>query len=187
MTENELVALLRDPAGVEKLARLIGQGNPNEARYRSTSDPGRSSRRESVWWLNCEKCPHYAPMAFTAAVIRWGPNTTGDKLRQCARCGARCHKGATLQHPGWVGGNVGLHPALTASRLCWAGKVFIRLSVNCHAASMSRGDGKPSLRQICLECQNPLFNSVPRERSKEKGRASGQQSQEYELTFELRK
>ena len=46
-------------------------------------------------------------MAFAAAVIRWGPNAPGDKLRSCARCSVCGHKGATLQHPGWAGANVG--------------------------------------------------------------------------------
>ena len=48
MTEDELAVLLRDPDGLTKLAKSIGQGDPNEARYWSTADPGRSSPRESV-------------------------------------------------------------------------------------------------------------------------------------------
>ena len=64
-------------------------------------------RASRWWWVYCEKCPHYSPMAFAAAVIRWGPNTPGDKLRQCARCTACGHKGAAIQHPGWGGADVG--------------------------------------------------------------------------------
>ena len=41
-------------------------------------------------------------MACTVPVIRWVPNTSSDKLCRCARCTACGHKGATLQHPGWV-------------------------------------------------------------------------------------
>jgi hypothetical protein len=32
--------------------------------------------------------------------------TTSDKLRQCARCTACGHKGATIQHPGWAGEHI---------------------------------------------------------------------------------
>jgi hypothetical protein len=29
--------------------------------------------RATPWvWLNCEKCPHHAPLACAVAVIRWG-------------------------------------------------------------------------------------------------------------------
>jgi hypothetical protein len=48
MTEDELAALLRDPDGLTKLAMSIGQGDPNEARYWSRSDLGRSSPSQSV-------------------------------------------------------------------------------------------------------------------------------------------
>ena len=27
----------------------------------------------SWWWVYCERCPHYAPVAFAAPVILWGP------------------------------------------------------------------------------------------------------------------
>jgi hypothetical protein len=42
--------------------------------------------------------------------IRWGPNTSSDKLRQCARCTTRGHKGAAIQHAGWGGNDVGFLP-----------------------------------------------------------------------------
>jgi hypothetical protein len=43
-------------------------------------------------------------------VIRWGADTSSDKLRSCARCTACGTKGATIQHPGWAGNNVGFLP-----------------------------------------------------------------------------
>jgi hypothetical protein len=55
-------------------------------------------------WMHCDRCQHKAPFACAVAVIRWGANETSDRLRQCARCTACGHKGATLQHPGWGGG-----------------------------------------------------------------------------------
>jgi hypothetical protein len=59
-------------------------------------------------WVNREKCRHQAPLA--CAVIRWGADTSSDKLRQCARCTACGHKGATIQHPGWGGADIGFLP-----------------------------------------------------------------------------
>jgi hypothetical protein len=52
----------------------------------------------------------HAPLACVVAVIRWGPNTSSDKLRRCARCTACGNKGATIQHPGWGGNDVGFLP-----------------------------------------------------------------------------
>jgi hypothetical protein len=43
-------------------------------------------------------------------LIRWGATTSSDKLRQCARCTACGHKGATIQHPRWGGADVGFLP-----------------------------------------------------------------------------
>jgi hypothetical protein len=61
-------------------------------------------------WLWCERCQHHAPMAVTPLIIRWGPDASSDKLRECARCTACGSKGATLQHPGWAGAQVGFLP-----------------------------------------------------------------------------
>jgi hypothetical protein len=67
--------------------------------------------RATPWvWVNCEKCPHHAPLACAVPVIRWGANASSDKLRQCARCTACGHKGATIQHPGWGGADIGFLP-----------------------------------------------------------------------------
>jgi hypothetical protein len=54
---------------------------PGMARARTTLG---DLQRLSPWiWLNCEKCQHYAPLVCAVPVIRWGPNTSSDKLRQC--------------------------------------------------------------------------------------------------------
>jgi hypothetical protein len=67
--------------------------------------------RATPWvWVYCEKCQHYSPLALAAPVIRWGANVSSDKLRQCARCTACGHKGATIQRPGWGGADVGFLP-----------------------------------------------------------------------------
>jgi hypothetical protein len=67
--------------------------------------------RATPWvWVYCERCQHHAPLACAVAVIRWGPDMSSDKLRQSARR-TRCgHKGATIQHPGWGGNDIGFLP-----------------------------------------------------------------------------
>jgi hypothetical protein len=65
-------------------------------------------------WVWCEKCQHHAPLACAVAVIRWGANTSSDRLRQRARCTKCGHKGATLQHPGWAGNHIGFQPFPTS-------------------------------------------------------------------------
>jgi len=45
-----------------------------------------------------------------AKAIRWGSDTSSDMLRRCARCQKCGHKGATLQHPGWIEDGVGWAP-----------------------------------------------------------------------------
>ena len=49
-------------------------------------------------------------MALAPAIIRWGPDASSDVLRRRARCSKCGHKGATLQIPGWVGGEIGVAP-----------------------------------------------------------------------------
>jgi hypothetical protein len=64
-------------------------------------------QRSSPWvWVNCEKCPHHAPLACAVPVIRWGADVSSD-VRERARCTACGHKGATIQHPGWGGEHIG--------------------------------------------------------------------------------
>jgi hypothetical protein len=67
--------------------------------------------RATPWvWVYCERCQHHGPLACAVAVIRWGPDMSSDKLRQSARC-TRCgNKGATIQHPGWGGNDIGFLP-----------------------------------------------------------------------------
>ena len=77
---------------------------------RTTTTLGDLHRATPWLWLYCEKCRHPAPIACAVPVIRWGPNTSTDKLRRCARCTACGHKGATLQHPGWGGADIGFLP-----------------------------------------------------------------------------
>ena len=49
-------------------------------------------------------------MAFVPLIIRWGPDTSSDRLRKAARC-TRCGgKGATLMHPSYVDRGVGFQP-----------------------------------------------------------------------------
>jgi hypothetical protein len=64
------------------------------------------------FWVHCEglDCGHRAAMAIAPLVIRWGPDTSSDKLRRCARCTVCGHKGATLRHPSWQDAQVGWQP-----------------------------------------------------------------------------
>ena len=52
-------------------------------------------------WVNCARhgCWYRAPMALVPLMIRWGFDTSSDKLRRCARCTKCGHKGATLTLP----------------------------------------------------------------------------------------
>jgi hypothetical protein len=56
------------------------------------------------------QCLHHAPVAFVPLMIRWGANASSDKLTRGARYSAFGHKGATLQHPGWIDAQVGFAP-----------------------------------------------------------------------------
>jgi hypothetical protein len=67
--------------------------------------------RATPWlWLHCEKCQHKAPIACAVPVIRWG----AERRPTC--CGSAPvalpagHRGATLQHPGWGGADIGFLP-----------------------------------------------------------------------------
>jgi hypothetical protein len=61
-------------------------------------------------WVYCEKCLHHAPKALVPLIIRWGADTSSDRLRERARCTKCGHRGATLQHPGWAGTHIGFQP-----------------------------------------------------------------------------
>jgi hypothetical protein len=68
-------------------------------------------QRATAWvWLWCERCQHHAPLACAVAVIRWGAGASSDRLRQRVRCTGCGNKGATIQHPGWGGNDVGFMP-----------------------------------------------------------------------------
>ena len=61
-------------------------------------------------WVVREKCLHRTPIAFVPLIIRWGPDASSDMLRRSARCTKCGRKGAVLQHPGWVGIDLGWEP-----------------------------------------------------------------------------
>ena len=46
-----------------------------------------------------------------------GADASSNVLRQRARCTACGHKGATLQHPGWGGADVGFLPFPVKERI----------------------------------------------------------------------
>jgi hypothetical protein len=71
---------------------------------------GQLQRSHRWTWVYCEKCLHHAPMALVPLIIRWGADTSSDRLRRCARCTKCGYKGATLQHPGWAGTHIGFQP-----------------------------------------------------------------------------
>lgn len=71
-------------------------------------------RREGCPWVRiyCRNpaCGHSGALALVPIMIRWGGETSTDRLRGCARC-TRCgHKGAVIQRPSWVDLNVGFEP-----------------------------------------------------------------------------
>ncbi|HEY2533440.1 MAG TPA: hypothetical protein VGJ20_36835 [Xanthobacteraceae bacterium] len=75
-------------------------------------------QRSSSWWrLWCERCSHYAPMAFAAPVILWGADAPGDVLRECARCTACGSRGASLKHPTWGGTGISFMPFPTEASI----------------------------------------------------------------------
>jgi hypothetical protein len=49
-------------------------------------------------------------MAFVPLIIRWGPETSSDRLRHAARCSRCGGKGAMLMHPSYVDRIVGFQP-----------------------------------------------------------------------------
>ena len=55
-------------------------------------------------------CMHHAPLAIAPFVIRWSANASSDMMRERLRCAICGHCGAHLQHPSWVGKEVGFQP-----------------------------------------------------------------------------
>jgi hypothetical protein len=82
---------------------------------RATTALGDLHRATPWLWLNCERCQHHAPLACAVVVIRWRRDASSDVLRQRARCTRCSHKGATIQHPGWGGADIGFLPFPAAS------------------------------------------------------------------------
>ena len=91
---------------------LASRGRPHAKRQQTGPRPTLGDlQRSHCWtWVYCEKCWHHAPMALVPLIIRWGADTSSDRLRQSARCIMCGHKGATLQHPGWAGTHIGFQP-----------------------------------------------------------------------------
>ena len=91
---------------------LASRGRPHAKRQPPGPRPTLAElQRSHCWtWVYCEKCLHHAPMALVPLIIRWGAETSSDRLRQRARCTKCGHKGATLQHPGWAGTHIGFQP-----------------------------------------------------------------------------
>jgi hypothetical protein len=91
---------------------LASRGRPHAKRQPAGPRPTLGDlQRSHCWtWVYCEKCLHHAPMALVPLIIRWGAETSSDRLRESARCTKCGHKGATLQHPGWAGTHIGFQP-----------------------------------------------------------------------------
>jgi hypothetical protein len=87
-----------------------GRATPAMTKARARTTLGDLHRATPWVWLYCNKCQHSAPLACAVAVIRWGSNISSDKPRQCARCTACGHKGATIQRPSWSGEHIGFMP-----------------------------------------------------------------------------
>jgi hypothetical protein len=43
-------------------------------------------------------------------VIRWGPDASSNVMRERLRCAKCGHRGAVIQHPGWMGAQIGEQP-----------------------------------------------------------------------------
>ena len=109
--------------GLEGLAREVGPSDPaawmyaarvndneQQSKHRNRDDPRRSTPRHTMGLGILQQVWAFVTLACAVAVIRWGPETSSDRLRRCARCSACGHKGATIQHPGWGGADIGFLP-----------------------------------------------------------------------------
>ena len=77
----------------------------------------RFAPRNAVALALLREVPALRAVGLAVPVIRWGADASSDLLRQRARC-MRCgHKGATIQHPGWGGADVGFLPFPTPQAL----------------------------------------------------------------------
>jgi hypothetical protein len=95
------------------MGRWLASRDRGHAKWQPAGPPPTLTelQRSHCWtWVYCEKCLHHAPMALVPLMIRWGAETSSDRLRQRARCTKCRHKGATLQRPGWAGTHIGFQP-----------------------------------------------------------------------------
>ena len=71
------------------MARWISQRRPTRRQPPGPRPTLAQMHKSHPWlWVWCDRCHHHAPMAVTPLIIRWGPDASSDKLRQCARCTA---------------------------------------------------------------------------------------------------
>jgi hypothetical protein len=88
---------------------------------------GQLQESTSRIWVYCDRCQHSAPIKFGPLIARWSADASS-----CARCTVCDHKGATLQHPGWVDSVVGFQafpiskggtPSFLGWRICLRGVI----------------------------------------------------------------
>ena len=62
---------------------LVSRPPPRQAAAAGANVQRLRSFGVACWtWIYCEKCLHHAPMALVPLIIRWGANTSSDRLRQ---------------------------------------------------------------------------------------------------------
>ncbi len=99
-----------EPSNIQKMLRDIRTRRFNKHPVGPIMTLGDMQRGTPWVWLCCEQrdCLHKAPMALAPAVIRWGPDTSSNVLRERARCTGCGHLGdARTLHPSWVGSGEG--------------------------------------------------------------------------------
>ncbi|MDO9411264.1 MAG: hypothetical protein Q7T81_01640 [Pseudolabrys sp.] len=72
---------------------------------------GELVRKPPRWfWLSCDNCAHRAAIAIVPYIIRWGPDTSSDRLCKGARCKRCGQSGASLDAPAWLNRVIGEQP-----------------------------------------------------------------------------
>lgn len=92
---------------------MAGETRPaanQAAAARTTANAWRPAARDAVGLGVMRTVPAPFATGMRGRCDPLGPNTSSDKLRRCARCTACGRKGATIQHPGWGGNDVGFLP-----------------------------------------------------------------------------
>jgi putative SOS response-associated peptidase YedK len=88
------VPLRREPHGpVPTIGALLTQAGPNW-----------------VWAYCGVGCNHHSALALAPLAIRWGLNTSSDRLRAALRCSRCGQKGGTIRLPSWVDMQIGEQP-----------------------------------------------------------------------------